>query len=147
MADGGGPPRTGAAALGDDRAATARRPLSARRHHPVGHDRNRGSPSAAAVDVEGDWLVAMREGRGTRSGPVGRTLERRCIAAISRSRTCPRTCQPGFPRPASRRRFWPASFISHARLVAETTGMSPIMLMDEIAAHLDAERRAALFDF
>jgi DNA replication and repair protein RecF len=28
--------------------------------------------------------------------------------------------------------------ISHARLVAETTGMSPIMLMDEIAAHLDA---------
>ena len=35
--------------------------------------------------------------------------------------------------------------LSHARLVAEMTGATPILLLDEIAAHLDAGRRAALF--
>jgi DNA replication and repair protein RecF len=35
--------------------------------------------------------------------------------------------------------------LSHARLTAEISGMTPILLLDEIAAHLDAGRRAALF--
>ena len=36
--------------------------------------------------------------------------------------------------------------LAHARLVGEATGIAPILLLDEIAAHLDARRRAALFD-
>ena len=36
--------------------------------------------------------------------------------------------------------------LAHARLVGNLHGFSPILLMDEIAAHLDAIRRAALFD-
>lgn len=36
--------------------------------------------------------------------------------------------------------------LAHARLVALDRGAAPVLLMDEIAAHLDAERRAALFD-
>ncbi len=35
--------------------------------------------------------------------------------------------------------------LSHARLTAEMTGRLPILLLDEIAAHLDRGRRAALF--
>lgn len=35
--------------------------------------------------------------------------------------------------------------LSHARLVARITGFAPILLLDEIAAHLDSGRRAALF--
>ena len=35
--------------------------------------------------------------------------------------------------------------LSHARLTAEMSGTAPILLLDEIAAHLDAGRRAALF--
>lgn len=34
----------------------------------------------------------------------------------------------------------------HARLVAQMTGLTPILLLDEIAAHLDPLRRRALFD-
>ena len=34
----------------------------------------------------------------------------------------------------------------HARLVAQRTGITPILLLDEIAAHLDPARRRALFD-
>ena len=36
--------------------------------------------------------------------------------------------------------------LAHARLVALSRGRPPLLLLDEIAAHLDAERRAALFD-
>jgi len=36
--------------------------------------------------------------------------------------------------------------LSHARLSGEMSGSVPILLLDEIAAHLDSERRVALFD-
>ena len=36
--------------------------------------------------------------------------------------------------------------LAHAELVAERRGAPPILLLDEVAAHLDPDRRAALFD-
>ena len=36
--------------------------------------------------------------------------------------------------------------LAHARLVSLSRGRPPLLLLDEIAAHLDAERRVALFD-
>ncbi len=36
--------------------------------------------------------------------------------------------------------------LAHADLVAERTGGAPVLLLDEIAAHLDPVRRAALFE-
>jgi DNA replication and repair protein RecF len=34
--------------------------------------------------------------------------------------------------------------LAHARLVAAMTGMAPVVLLDEVAAHLDPNRRRAL---
>lgn len=36
--------------------------------------------------------------------------------------------------------------LAHADLVAARTGRAPVLLLDEVAAHLDPRRRAALFD-
>ncbi|MDF7777256.1 AAA family ATPase, partial [Sphingomonas sp. AOB5] len=36
--------------------------------------------------------------------------------------------------------------LAHADLVAERVGRPPILLLDEVAAHLDPSRRAALFE-
>ncbi|MFX7094759.1 hypothetical protein ABTI17_19895, partial [Acinetobacter baumannii] len=36
--------------------------------------------------------------------------------------------------------------LAHAGLVADRVGRPPILLLDEVAAHLDPSRRAALFD-
>jgi DNA replication and repair protein RecF len=36
--------------------------------------------------------------------------------------------------------------LAHARLVAEMSGIVPLVLLDEITAHFDPMRRAALFD-
>jgi DNA replication and repair protein RecF len=103
-----------------------------------------GLSERPAVDVEGDWLVALREGRA-RDRAAGRTLEgvHRCDLEVTH---LPKRMPAGLSSTGEQKALLAGIVISHARLVAETTGMSPIMLMDEIAAHLDAERRAALFD-
>ncbi|KQN19581.1 recombinase RecF [Sphingomonas sp. Leaf33] len=36
--------------------------------------------------------------------------------------------------------------LAHAALVADRTGRPPVLLLDEVAAHLDPQRRTALFD-
>jgi DNA replication and repair protein RecF len=36
--------------------------------------------------------------------------------------------------------------LAHASLIAEMTGFAPVLLLDEVVAHLDPARRAALFD-
>lgn len=36
--------------------------------------------------------------------------------------------------------------LTNARALAEDTGTAPLILLDEVAAHLDADRRAALYD-
>ena len=36
--------------------------------------------------------------------------------------------------------------LAHAGLVAEMTGIAPVLLLDEVVAHLDPGRRAALYD-
>ena len=36
--------------------------------------------------------------------------------------------------------------LAHGRLLTLERGAAPILLLDEVAAHLDAARRAALFD-
>jgi len=36
--------------------------------------------------------------------------------------------------------------LAHADLVTERRGAAPVLLLDEVAAHLDPSRRAALFE-
>jgi DNA replication and repair protein RecF len=36
--------------------------------------------------------------------------------------------------------------LAHASLVAEMTGITPLLLLDEVVAHLDPNRRTALFE-
>ena len=36
--------------------------------------------------------------------------------------------------------------LAHTRLVAEMSGLAPVLLLDEVVAHLDPLRRAALYD-
>ena len=36
--------------------------------------------------------------------------------------------------------------LAHARLLALEFGLAPVLLLDEVVAHLDADRRAALFE-
>ena len=99
---------------------------------------------AAAVDVEEDYRAALRRGRA-RDRAAGRTLEgphRSDLAVRHRPKDKPAAlCSTG-----EQKALLTGLVLSHARLTGEMSGMAPILLLDEIAAHLDAGRRAALFE-
>jgi DNA replication and repair protein RecF len=103
-----------------------------------------GLADRPAVEVEEEWRRTLAEGRA-RDRAAGRTLEgvHRCDLDVVH---LPKQMPAGLSSTGEQKALLAGIVLSHARLVAETAGMAPIMLMDEIAAHLDAERRAALFD-
>ena len=96
-----------------------------------------------AVDVEEGYRRALSENR-YRDRAAGRTLEgphRSDLLVRHRPKDMPADqCSTG-----EQKALLTGLILSHARLVAELSGSPPILLLDEIAAHLDAGRRAALF--
>lgn len=103
-----------------------------------------GGMDRPAADLEEDYLETLRNGRG-RDAAAGRTLEgphrvdllvRHQEKDIEASR-----CSTG-----EQKALLIGLILAHARLTADMTGFAPILLLDEIAAHLDEGRRATLFD-
>ena len=120
-----------------------------------------GAFPAAAIAVEGavegdagGHAGARRRGRGARAPrrPAGGWTARRgarpsaSTAAISPAPMSPGTARRRCARPGSRRRLLVRIVLAAASLQAAERGSAPILLLDEIAAHLDRERRSALFD-
>ncbi|TRC73539.1 DNA replication/repair protein RecF [Mesorhizobium sp. WSM4307] len=99
--------------------------------------------SAPAVDVEERFRRALAGGRD-RDRAAGRTLEgphRSDLLVRHRPKAMPaELCSTG-----EQKALLVGIVLSHARLTGEMSGMTPILLLDEIAAHLDGGRRAALF--
>lgn len=99
--------------------------------------------TAPAVDVEERYRGALAEGR-ERDRAAGRTLDgphRSDLLVRHRPKAMPaELCSTG-----EQKALLVGIVLSHARLTGEMSGMTPILLLDEIAAHLDAGRRAALF--
>lgn len=97
-----------------------------------------------AVDVEEEYRAALRHGRA-RDRAAGRTLEgphRSDLDVRHRPKDMPAAlCSTG-----EQKALLTGLVLSHARLTGDMAGMAPILLLDEIAAHLDAGRRAALFE-
>lgn len=99
--------------------------------------------TAPAVDVEERFRRTLAAGRD-RDRAAGRTLEgphRSDLLVRHRPKAMPaELCSTG-----EQKALLVGIVVSHARLTGEMSGMTPILLLDEIAAHLDGGRRAALF--
>ncbi|MGX9142151.1 DNA replication/repair protein RecF [Mesorhizobium sp. 128a] len=99
--------------------------------------------TSPAVDVEERYRAALADGR-ERDRAAGRTLDgphRSDLLVRHRPKAMPaELCSTG-----EQKALLVGIVLSHARLTGEMSGMTPILLLDEIAAHLDAGRRAALF--
>jgi len=99
--------------------------------------------ASPAVDVEERFRLALAAGRD-RDRAVGRTLDgphRSDLVVRHRPKAMPaELCSTG-----EQKALLVGIVLSHARLTGEMSGMTPILLLDEIAAHLDSGRRAALF--
>lgn len=96
-----------------------------------------------AVEIEEGLIRQLAEERG-RDRAAGRTL-----AGPHRSdllvRHRPKDMAAEFCSTGEQKALLVGMTLAHARLTAEVSGMTPILLLDEIAAHLDEGRRAALF--
>ncbi|MCB1458007.1 MAG: DNA replication/repair protein RecF [Nitratireductor sp.] len=97
-----------------------------------------------ASDMEGEYAERLRNSRRIDSA-AGRTLEgphRSDLRVMHRPKGMPAEhCSTG-----EQKALLVGMVLAHARLVADLAGYAPILLLDEIAAHLDSGRRAALFD-
>ncbi len=98
-----------------------------------------------AVEVEDQYARALASGRERDRG-AGRALDgphRSDLIVGHGPKSAPaRQCSTG-----EQKALLVGLVLAHAELIAERRGgTAPILLLDEIAAHLDAARRAALFD-
>jgi DNA replication and repair protein RecF len=96
-----------------------------------------------AVLVETEFERSLEAGRARDAG-AGRALEgahRTDLKARHAAKAMPAAeCSTG-----EQKALLLNILLAHIRLVRETAGRAPIMLLDEIAAHLDEVRREALF--
>ena len=101
----------------------------------------------ALVGWEGDGEPlgdALRRGRA-RDAAAGRTLagpHRSDLQVVHRDKEQP----AALASTGEQKALLLGIVLAHAELVAERTGRPPILLLDEVAAHLDPVRRAALFE-
>ena len=97
-----------------------------------------------AVEVEDTYAQRLREGR-ERDRAAGRTLDgphRSDLLVAHAPKAMPaRLCSTG-----EQKALLIGLILAHAELVARRRDGAPILLLDEITAHLDAERRGALFE-
>jgi DNA replication and repair protein RecF len=97
-----------------------------------------------AVEIE-EWLRGQLAAGRARDRAAGRTLDgpqRADLLVRHRPKDMPAAlCSTG-----EQKALLVGIVLAHARLTGEMAGMTPILLLDEIAAHFDQHRRAALFD-
>ncbi|KAA0971671.1 DNA replication/repair protein RecF [Aureimonas fodinaquatilis] len=100
--------------------------------------------SRAAVDVEDEVAGRLRSNRPL-DRAAGRTLEgphRSDLLVTYLAKSMP----AALASTGEQKALLIGLILAHAELVLATSGIPPILLLDEVAAHLDAGRRAALFD-
>lgn len=97
-----------------------------------------------AYEIEETYAAVLRDGR-YRDGAAGRTLDgphRIDLLIRHREKDMDAArCSTG-----EQKALLVGLVLAHAGLVAGMTGYAPVLLLDEITAHLDEGRRAALFD-
>ena len=98
----------------------------------------------ASVDVEEGFRLRLRQNRD-RDRAAGRALEGPHRADLL-VRHVPKAMDAALCSTGEQKALLVGLILAHARLTAELSRMAPVMLLDEIAAHLDTHRRAALFD-
>ncbi|MCX5494979.1 DNA replication/repair protein RecF [Kaistia dalseonensis] len=140
--------------------ATIRSETVARLAALIAEDRDDSSPFPwADIEVEGkveEWLAlgqseavarfrtALRDGR-PRDASAGRALIGPQTSDL-KVRHGPKDVPADRASTGEQKALLVGIILAHARLVARMSGIAPIVLLDEIAAHLDPRRRAALFE-
>lgn len=98
-------------------------------------------PALVAEDRFRDSLVSSRQQDAVQGGAQVGPHRSDLTARHPDTGAAARQCSTG-----EQKAMVIAIVLGHARLIAADRGAPPLLLLDEVAAHLDAGRRAALFD-
>lgn len=100
--------------------------------------------AGSALEAEEALLRALYDGRGedAKSGGASVGPHRSDLAVDHLEKNAPADqCSTG-----EQKALLLALILAHARMLSAEKSVSPMLLLDDVAAHLDAERRAALFE-
>jgi DNA replication and repair protein RecF len=97
-----------------------------------------------AVEVEDRYRSVLKENR-PRDAAAGRTLDGPHLTDLAVVHA-QKGIRAGEASTGEQKALLIGLILAHARLVREMTGCSPILLLDEVVAHLDPSRRSALFE-
>ena len=101
-------------------------------------------PNLPAVEVEDRYRSLLRDNRA-RDAAAGRTLEGPHASDLQVIYT-PKSIAAREASTGEQKALLIGLVLAHASLVAAMTSIAPVVLLDEVVAHLDPSRRAALFD-
>jgi DNA replication and repair protein RecF len=99
-------------------------------------------PTHPAVEVEERYRALLRDNRG-RDADAGRTLDGPHLTDLS-VLYAHKNIPAGEASTGEQKALLIGLVLAHARLITEMTASAPVLLLDEVVAHLDPARRAAL---
>jgi DNA replication and repair protein RecF len=100
-------------------------------------------PLHPAVEVEDRYRALLRENR-SRDAAAGRTLDGPHLTDLAVTHAG-KGIAAAEASTGEQKALLIGLVLAHAGLLAEMTGFAPVLLLDEVVAHLDPSRRAALF--
>jgi DNA replication and repair protein RecF len=99
-------------------------------------------PEHPAAEIEGRYRAVLRENR-SRDAAAGRTSDGPHLTDL-KVIYAPKDVAAADASTGEQKALLIGLVLAHARLIAEMTGFAPVLLLDEVVAHLDPARRAAL---
>jgi DNA replication and repair protein RecF len=100
-------------------------------------------PLKPAVEVEDRYRAVLRDNRG-RDAAAGRTLDGPHLTDLAVTHA-DKQIAAADASTGEQKALLIGLVLAHASLLAEMSGFAPVLLLDEVIAHLDPARRAALY--
>src|SRR5215510_12768678 len=101
-------------------------------------------PDHSAVEIEDRYRALLKDNR-SRDAAAGRTLDGPHLSDLVVSHAS-KNIPAGDASTGEQKALLIRLVLAHAGLIKQMTGFAPLLLLDEVVAHLDPARRVALYD-
>ena len=101
-------------------------------------------PDHSAVEIEDRYRALLKDNRA-RDAAAGRTLDGPHLSDFAVTHAT-KNIAAADASTGEQKALLIRLMLGHASLIKQMTGFAPLLLLDEVVAHLDPERRAALYD-
>jgi DNA replication and repair protein RecF len=101
-------------------------------------------PDHSAVEIEDRYRTLLKDNRA-RDAAAGRTLDGPHLSDLAVSHAS-KNIPAAEASTGEQKALLIRLVLAHASLIKQMTGFAPLLLLDEVVAHLDPARRTALYD-